>query len=190
MKNRKNVVQKLFRRGDSKRLINSFDQYVNIDIIDATKRGKLLLGLDESKIFSHPSLVYSIPAVKSKININKDRVRFDVSHFNALYFGQDYLYYYNTHIDHAIKGSYNDIALELPYKQIKALETSIKFVKINKLPHYVFELTLKLEGLNDIKIPLKMMLFDPKTAVEDYLIDQNLLNIVSELKKFLRTKNN
>lgn len=193
MKKRNKKMKKFFRKGKGEKLIKAYDNYVKEDIIAATNRGKLLLGLDDDVRFSHPSLVYSMPAVlnkrsAAKLILNKDRVRFDLAHFNALYFDKDTLYYYNTYIDHRLPGNYNDVALELPYKQIKALETSLMFVKVNGRPHHVYELVLKLDGLKDINIPLKMMAYDSKTKADAYLLEENTVQIVKELKAFLRSK--
>lgn len=188
MRKRKKFMRKFFRRGKSKRRVDIYDKYVKDDILAATKRGKLLLGLDDEALLAHPSLVYALPALKAKLVFNKDRVRFDLSHFHTLYFDEETLYYYNTIINHKIKGNHSDTALELPYKQIKAIETSLKFVKINNRPHHVFELVLRLDSLNNINVPLKMLAYDSKTPKEAYLIDQELLDMVSSLKQFLRAK--
>ncbi len=190
---REKFMKKFFKRNKVKKMVDRFDEYVKSDLIEATQRGKILLGIDPDNIFAHPSLVYSMPAIvnkkiRSTLVYGKDRVRFDLSHFNALYFDEETLYYYQTYIDHKISGGFNDVAIELPYREIKALETSLKFVKIGGVPHNLFELKFKLNNLDDIVVPLKVMAFDHKTPNEDYLIDKDLLDVVTKLKQFLRTK--
>ena len=61
-------------------------------------------------------------------------------------------------------------------------------IKIKSTIIFLFELTIILEGLKDIVIPIKYNLINAQTPDIFYDLDQESLDLVSNLRKFLRDK--
>lgn len=170
-----------------------FDAFVLEDLNKATTRAKRLLGVDDLFVNAHNPVIVAIPVATTETMepifvYNKDKLRYDLANFSALFFGEKFLFHYSCLIDHKTGASLNDKTLEIPYSKIKTIETSSRFAFIDKMEHHIFEIKILFNDLETIVIPLRILLVDIKTPKEDYLIPQELLDLSASLKAFLRTK--
>lgn len=170
-----------------------FDQFVEEDLKKAKDKAKKLLGVDAMFVNEFNPIIVSTPLPTTKtiepIYIyGEDRMRYDLAQFAALYFSKDVMFYYKSVIDHKTGANFNDKVVEIPYKRIKTINTSSRFAQVNNLNHHIFEIEIVLDCLDNIVIPLRILLVDETTPKDEYLISNNILEIASNLKSFLRTK--
>lgn len=182
---------KEFFKSEKKEAYETFDSYVHQDLSKAFDRGQLFLGVGSEEMIHQP-LVFSFPEflvkdIESKVVYDADKIRYDMTRFNSLSFGSNFLYYYTCLIDHNHPRIYNDYSVEVPYIEIKGIETSFKFKKINDVYHHVLELKLLLHG-KAITIPIRNRVVSMDTSEEVYNLDEDVLGVLSELKEFLRNQ--
>lgn len=190
---RKDFMRKFFFSRSSKLNSSDFDAFVLEDVNKATLKAKQLLGIDDFFINEYNPIIVSTPAeARAKIEpvlvYGKDKVRYDLANFSALFFNKEFLFHYTCLIDHKSGAILNDKVVEIPYAKIKTIETVSKFTLIDRVEHHVFEIIIVLEDLENIVIPLRVLVVDQKTTKEDYIISKDLLNLSANLKGFLRSK--
>lgn len=170
-----------------------FDDFALEDLNTTITRAKTILGVDDFFINEFSPIIVTTPAPATKtfepvLVYGDDKLRFDLANFNALFFSENFLFYFVCMIDHKTGASFNDKSIEIPYSKIKTIETSSRFQIIDKIEHHVFEIKIVLDNLDDIVLPLRILLVDSKTEKEDYLIPEDLVELSSSLKAFLRYK--
>lgn len=173
--------------------LEDFDSYVEEDLNKAKNKAKELFGVDDMFVNEFNPIIVSTPlpatdTVEPICVYGKDRMRYDLAKFTALYFSKDVIFHYNCVIDHKTGANFNDKLVEIPYVKIKTLNTSSKFAQIDNVKHHVFEIELVLDNLDNIVIPLRILLVDDSTPLDEYLISKDILELASNLKGFLRTK--
>lgn len=172
-----------------------FDKFVLEDLNKATTRAKQLLGVDDFFINEYNPVVVSMPVETTEtlepiLIYGKDKLRYDLANFSAVFFNEKFLFHYSCIIDHKTGASLNDKTHEIPYSKIKTIETSSRFTFIDKIEHHVFEIKILFDDLEDISIPLRVLLVDAKTPKDEYLLSKELLDLSTSLKAFLRNKIN
>lgn len=190
---RKEFMNEFFHSRRRRNLsISDFDAYVLEDINKATTNAKTILGVDDFVVNEFSPVLVSTPAANSDILepvivFSEDKMRYDIANFNALFFGSKFLFHYSCMIDHKTGASFNHHTVEVPYSEIKAIETSSRFELIEEIEHHVFDITLILDNY-ELVVPLRTLLVDIKTEKKEYLIPKDLLDLMTSLKAFLRKK--
>jgi len=192
---RRDFMAEFFLRKKNTLNPSDFDAFVLQDINKSTTRAKTLLGVDDFFVNEFNPIVVSTPAAATKtvepyLVYGEDKLRYDLADFNALFFGKNFMFSHSCTIDHKTGALFNDRTVEIPYSKIKTIETSSRFDLIDKMEHHIFEVKIILDNLDDIIIPLRILLVDAKTDQDEYLIPKGLLELSSNLKAFLRTKMN
>ena len=182
---------KEFFKSAKKGSFETFDTYIHQDLTKAFDRGQLFLGIDD-EITAHQPLVFAFPEflfkdIDSKVIYSEDKMRYDMTRFNSLSFGDQFLYFYTCIIDHTQERMYNDFSVEVSYLDIKGLQTSFRFKKIHDIYHHILELKVLLHG-KDISIPIRNRVVSVDTDEAAYQLDADVLGVLTELKKFLRSK--
>lgn len=190
---REKFMKDFFYNKNSKLSVEEFDAFVLEDLQKANLRAKRLLGVEDSFANSFNPIAITTPAlangqVAAVFVYAEEKLRYDLAQHFTLLFGDRILFYYSCVIDHKTGSAFNDRAVEIPYSKIKTIETISKFTYIDKVEHHVFQITIAVDELENIVLPLRILMVDEDTPKEDYLLSPEIVEISSNLKKFLRTK--
>lgn len=182
---------KQFFKSPKKDAYETFDSYIHQDLIKAFDRGQLFLGI-EGEDMAYQPLVFSFPEfllkdVDSQVVYDENKMRYDMTRFNSLSFGEEFLYFYTCLIDHNQARIYNDFSVEVSYLDIKGLETAFKFKQVNDVYHHVLEFKILLQG-KTLQIPIRNRVVNVDTDDSAYELDTDVLGILTDLKHFLRDK--
>lgn len=190
---RQSFMETFFFKKRHNLTFEEFDEYVAHDLEKATARAKQLLGVKNDAVNAFNPIIVSTPAKTTEtvapiLLYGHDFIRYDLANFMGLFFGEDLMFYCTCTIDHKTSSSFNDRTIEIPYSKVITIETSSRFAYIDNHEHHVFEIKIVLNDLDDIVIPLRIMLVDANTNKEDYLVPKELLDLASDFRAFLRTK--
>lgn len=182
-----------FGKKKAKVSIADFDKYATEDIKEGINRAKRFLGVETEDINAYAPIVTVFPEslvrdVNTLYLYQDGEVRYDINRLSILFFGDSGFYFYTVLVDHKKGIFYNDKAIEMPYIQINGIQSAYYFKNKNQVNYHVFELTLALEGLKDIVLPIKYNLINAQTPDIFYDFEQDALDLVTNLRKFLREK--
>ncbi|MCK9493850.1 MAG: hypothetical protein M0Q00_05750 [Acholeplasmataceae bacterium] len=186
-------MKAFFSKKKAKVSIADFDKYATEDVTEGIERAKRFLGFEAHDINAYAPIVTVFPeSLAREVNTlylyQDGEVRYDINRLSILFFGEGGFYFYTALIDHKKGIFYNDKAIEMPYIQINGVQSAYYFKNKNQVNYHIFELTIILEGLKDIVIPIKYDLINAQTPDIFYDLDQESLDLVTNLRKFLRDK--